>query len=82
MNEDAMVLRDAAMALAWIVCGAVTALVVLVLVDERKKHKPLDAVPYALIVLAGPLIPLLAFCFASAYFAMSFLLSLFSGDPK
>lgn len=82
MSEDALILRNVAMALAWIVCGAVTALAVLVLVDERKKHKPLDAVPYALIILAGPIIPAFAFCFASAYFAMSFLLSLFFGDPK
>lgn len=82
MSEDAMVLRNVAMALAWIVCGAVTALVVLVLVDGRKKHKPLDAVPYALIVLAGPLVPIFALCFASACFAMSLLLSLFSGGQK
>ena len=82
MNEDALILRDAAMALAWIVCGAVTALVVLVLVDERKKHEPLDAVPYALIVLAGPILPVCAFFFASAYCVMAFLLNLVSGGSK
>ena len=81
-DKDVLALKTAAMALAWIVCGAVTALCVLVLVDGRKKHKPLDAVPYALIVLAGPILPVCAFFFASAYCVMAFLLGLVSGGKK